>query len=47
MLPQKASEKTDGDGVNVDNSDEHGLIRNVVAELEQLLIHANIPVSKK
>jgi len=44
LLPQKASDKIDGDG-NIDNLNEHGPMRNILVELEQLLIHYNIPVS--
>ena len=44
MLPQKASDEIAGDG-NIDDLNEHGPMRNMLVELEQLLIHSNIHVS--
>ena len=44
LLPQRASDKIAEDG-NIDNLNEHRPMRNTLVELEQLLIHSNIPVS--
>lgn len=43
LLPQKISDKLGGEQKN----DDSGLVKKILVELEQLLIHAEIPVSSK
>lgn len=47
LLPQKISSESKEDKEDAGQIDEKEGMQNVVAELEQLLIHSNIPVSEK
>lgn len=43
LLPPKPGDKSEGDSKNADNLDEYGPLKNILVELEKLLIHSNIP----
>lgn len=46
LLPQKSNEKIVGEIKKLGINNKEAVMRNILVELEQLLIHANIPVSE-